>query len=515
MATLMQRLFNPYSAVRQDLFEHREAKSNLTLANENLALSAETTVLQESLTNLMRFVEDANWETIGGYGEDETKGFTLDAIKDNAIRTRPLLAVNPTIKKAINARAGYIWGRGVTFKNMPGGKLFDDLRNQKVVFSDNAHWRLESLLSTDGNVWAAHRKTKKEIFTIPLTEIKGWVLDGTDTSRVNYWLREWTEKQTDFATGVETTVMHKYMYPASDLSGNAVSMINGVPVDRTTVVTHVAANRQDGWILGLPDIMASMFWARAHKELFESGTTYVKAQGRFASKVVGTDSKGVQSSAARIAEAPRRDPMSGEVLDTGGTALMSGGLDLQLMGKMSGGVDFDKFNPVASLVAVGLGIPTEVLLGTSDSDVKSLERTTLDEMRLRQHLWAEFFVNLVGVPKLEVIFPKIRTEPEYRRLQAVELANNTNVLHRSELRMLTLEGFDIEGDEDDLPDIEEQPMVAINKATSDHAVPTPNAGGDVNASGSQGRSGRVGKLSTGQDAKNARNDPTDTNTKNE
>jgi len=517
MANLLQRLFNP-NYMQDALKESQETYSSFELLLENTALQAQTSYLQESMTDLIKFVEDVNWERIDGWEED--KGFSIDTIKETSDRLRAMLTINPTIKKAINTRTGYIWSRGVTF-DAKGGKMLDNARNQSVIFNDNAHWRMEAQLATDGNMWVAKNKKTEELINVPLNQIAGWVLDENDPSRVNYWLRKYSVRTKNFSTGNIVEKDIEVFYPAHDYTSGTVSSIDGIKVDRNMVMIHVAANRQEGWVLGVPDIIAAMFWTKAHKELFEAGTTFVKAQGRFASKVVAKTGAGAANSASRIAEAPRRDPATGEVLDSGGTAVMSGGLDYQLMGKMSGGVDFESFDPVAGLIAAGLGVPVDVLLGKSDTDIKSLEQSVVDEMMLRQSLWSEFFVALFG-KAVGVVWPKIRTEPEYRRLQAVELANNTNVLHRHELRQLTLEGFGIEGDPNDLPDITDQPDVAIAKAIGDDAAKHAETLAKQNAAaaaapavGDQGVTGKVGKLSNGADAKASRDNPADTNTKNQ
>lgn len=514
MANLLQWLFNP-NAGSQVLEEAQELRSSRELMIENTALTAQNETFRESMTDLMRFLEDVNWVSIDGW--EENKGFTLEAIQEQSDRIRALVTMNPTIKKAVNARAGYVWSRGVAIEGAGTAKMLKNKRNETLLFSDVAHWTLETQLATDGNVWAAKDKKTEEVLLVPIDQIAGWVLDKKDPTRVNYWLRSYTEIVKNFSTGVETKKEIKVFYPASDYTGGVVGTIDGIAVDRNMVMAHAAANKQEGWILGVPDVMAAMFWARGHKELFEAGMTYVKAQGRFASKVVAKTTNGAQNSASRIADAPRRDPQTGEVLDSGGTAVMSGGLDYQLMGKMSGGVDFEAFDPVAGLIAAGLDIPVDVLLGKSDSDIKSLEQSVVDAMTLRQSLWTQFYKALFA-RNVTVKWPKIRTEPEYRRLQAVEIANNTNVLHRHELRQLTLEGFGMQGNPNDLPDISDQPDVAIAKAKGDDAAVHAEALADKAASnaavGEQGVTGKVGKLSTGKDAKASRDNKTDTNTKN-
>lgn len=517
MANLFERIFMPSTSAKL-----LEAAATLETAQRTIsAKSFEVDDLKESMSELSLYLEDLNWVPISGWQKSE--GFTLKTVKEQADRCRALLAVNPTIKKAINARVGYIWGRGVSFKGSGFNSIVNNPRNQSILFDDAAKWVIEAKLATDGNIWTT-KSRNGELVNVPIDHIGGWVLDETDPSRVLYWLVNYTVMVKNFATGVEAPKTVEKFYPADDFTGVPVKRIDDIPVDTTSRIIHLAANRQDTWILGIPDIMAAMFWAKAHKELFESGTTYVKAQGKFASKVVSKSPLGATNAAARVAEAPRRDPQSGEIMDTGGTAVMSGGLDYQLMGKMTGGVDFDNFDPVAGLVAVGLGIPLHVILGNADTPDQSLEQSVVNEMQMRQKLWSRYFKSVLGLDrKVEVAWPKIRTEPEYRRVQSVELSNKSNTLTPQELRQLTLEAYDLDGDPTKLPDVLKNNFVMIQNAIADHAAElaadaaqqaADNAEKLAATTPEQGVDAGIGKLSTGGDAKASRDDKTDTNTKN-
>lgn len=516
MANLFETIARPFTASREALTEAQ--KELVSERAHRLALQFEGERMDESIRELSLYLEDLNWIPLGGW--ENNNGFTLDIIKEQSDRIRALLAVNPTIKKAVNARVGYIWGRGCTFEGEGIVRMQNNPYNKRLVFDDNAKWKLEAQLATDGNIWTVRDLSSDELMNLPIQKISGWVLDENDQSRVLYWLYTDTVVTKNFSNGVESTKYIKVFYPAHDNTRQMPKSIDGIPVDSRKRVVHLAANRQEGWILGLPDIMAAMFWAKAHKELFESGTTYVKAQGKFASKVVSKTTAGAQSAAARIAEAPRRDPNSGEVLDAGGTAVLSGGMDMQLMGKMTGGVDFESFDPVAGLIAVGLGIPRDVITGKSATEEVSLEQTTVDEMKLRQKLWSWYFTSLFGDNrKVKVVWPKIRTEPEYRRIQSVEISNKSNTLHPEELRQLTLEGYGLEGDPKDLPDIKENNAYLMAKAVADNAAKNAEKAADKAAEQAsvpeQGVDAGIGKLSTGKDAKASRNNTADRNTKNE
>lgn len=464
---------------------------------------------QESIRELSLYLEDLQWTPLFGWEEDE--GFSLKAIKEQADHNRALLSVNPTIKKAVNARVGYIWGRGVTFSvdnKAALRRLVDNPRNQERIFAEDAHWRLEAMLATDGNVWVMRNKKTSEVIVVPLKQIHGWVTDVNDPTTVNYWLRKYTIKDRNLSTGETVRKDVEEYIPVQGYTGTARS-IDQIKVNRDFEMIHVGANKQESWVLGLSDLSAAMFWAKNHKELFEAGSTFVKAQGKYAAKVISKSEAGGQQSAATLRDAPRRDPETGEILNAGGTAVVTGGLDYQLMGKMTGGVDFESFDPVAGLIAAGLGVPLDVLLAKSDNGDISLEQSTVNEMILRQKSWTRFFKGLFGGVKAEVVWPKIRTEPEYRRLQAVGLASEAHVLHRAELRQLSLEGFGLDGDPNDLPPMEEHPAVLKamyqeqNKIDSAAVLPA------------QGVTGEVGKLSTGSDAKDARDNKLDTNVANQ
>lgn len=483
-----------------------------TVAQERDAAEWENGRLREAVRDLSLYLEDLNWTKLGEGWEQDASGLSLHAVKENADVLQSLLTINPTIKKAMNARVGYIWGRGVnidTGNESLKKRVIESSRNKATLFSENAYWELESTLATDGNLWAQRNKQTNEIIRIPLEHIGGWVCDEDDPSRVNYWLVEYVRDVQNFQTGAVTQKEIKYFVPAHDAEPTKTTNIDGVKIDRRFEMVHLAVNRQRSWILGVPDILAAMFWAKAHKELYEAGTTFVKAQGRFAAKVTSKTETGGQNAAATVRDTPNRNPETGESYVYGGTAIATGGLDYQLMGAMTKGVDFASFDGVGALVAAGMGIPLDVLMAKSASDVTSLEQSVVNEMQMRQKAWSWFYIAIFGQgEKTKVFWPKIRTEPEYRRIQSVEIANQTNVLKRAELRQLTLEGFGIDGDPNDLPSIKDQPTVAISAR---QLIDEQNANPNGDPTNKQGVATGIGKLSDGQDAKNARNDSLDTN----
>ena len=150
--------------------------------------------------------------------------------------------------------------------------------------------------------------------------------------------------------------------------------------------------------------------------MFEAGHEFALAQGKVAAKVTVQSGQGGQLAAARLADEPRRDPETGELYGYGGTAVMSGGMEYQLMGKMGSGVDFSSYDRVTGLIAAGTGVPLEVLLATSDSEETSLEQSVIDDMKLRQELWGEFYEDFLSPFQVDVVWPPV----SYTHLRAHE-----------------------------------------------------------------------------------------------
>lgn len=526
MPNIFTRMLGLDAATTVDLFEADKAVELQDAYGMIDALQTDVeranTALSESVRELSLFFEDIGWERLDGWSDD-AQGFSLKTIKEQADRCRSLLAVNPIIKKASNARIGYVWGRGVTFDKAPQRVLKDE-QNKMRFFSDAAHDNLERTLQTDGNVFAIRAKNSQSVVYVPIEQITGWTVSEDDPSRVEYWLREYDVRVTDYATGANVDKHFKRWYPAAG-QGGSVRTIAQTPVERNAEMIHVAVNRQAGWILGIPDIVASMFWARAHKELFEAGTTVVKARGRYASKVVANTKAGANKAAAAVAAAPRRDEATGEILEYGSTAVMSSGLDVQLMGRMSDGVDFNAFKPVLAMVAAGLEVPVSVLSTEAQSDEQSLEQSVVDAAVRRQNVWTEFFDAIFGRPtNFETHWPQIKTDTTYRQIQSIEIANRTNLLSQEELRELSLNAFGIDGDVTKLPPITDNPNFNVQaelkklQAKLDEEAATKNAqraadqaerDAQAAADGSantpdQGVDANVGKLSNGSDAHDAR-----------
>ena len=500
-------------------------EANKQLLHEVSRVQMDGELLQENMSMLMLKLEDYMWSPIEGWEQD--KGFTLQAVQRESDHCRALASVNPIIRKGLAARFGYVWGRGVRInpekKSERSSDKIEKFQKEHYAryFSTAARQQRETQLSTDGNIWTMRHQRTNQRITVPLVQIKGFIVDTVDPSHVLYWKREYTVAKTNFQTGTEINETMTTFIPAID-NDKPVASIAGHKVERDFRMIHTYVNRQEGWVLGLPDLLAAKFWTQGHKEMFEAGHTYTMAQGQFAAKVIANNAMGGQMAAAHLAAEPRRDYETGEVNNVGGTFVGAGsGLDLQLMGKMTGGVDFKVYDRVTGLIAAALGVPVAVLLAEAASDDVTLDETTVSEMRIRQELWTDFYEELFGSIKVAVVWPRIKQESRYRQVQDLEIANKSNKLHPHELRLLTLEAYGLEGDPYDLPKAEELPEVVIygeklklDKKYGNTAKQLADSKAEPATTPEQGVDAGIGKLSDGADAKDARDAGEQEHTKN-
>lgn len=487
------------------------------MRNTIIALSEANQRLQESASVHALRLEDYKWTPITGW---ETNQFSMQTIKDESDICRQLYAINPLIKKAVTARVGMIHGRGSRIVAQDGTDQTrvdaEVARHRRKIFGETARSRLEAELSTAGNVFIM-REGQKEATIIPIAQIIGYVSEVEDPTKVLYWKRSYSAVHTDIKSGKDKNVIVTEYIPAHGVTA-PVPTIGEVPVRRTARLHHIAANRQEGWVLGLPDLFAAKFWTKGHKEMFEAGHEYALAQGQIAATVTAGKGMGGQLPASRLADEPRRDPETGEIYAYGGTAVLGNGMEYQLMNKMGSGVDFKSYDRVTGLIAVGTGVPLSVILGEADSEEISLEQSVIDDMKIRQALWGEFYEDFLSPLSVRVVWPRIKQETVYRVNQSIEISNRTNTLNAEEKRLLTLEAYGLEGDPASVPDINEHPDVQVYLAkkkidleyagliaqaeasatsqedSSDTRSTTPEQGDD------QG----IGKLSDGEDAHDAR-----------
>lgn len=424
-------------------------------------MSDEITELKEVLQNQQNQIEFLEESRIAdlqlaldnvGYlplGQDlQGEELDVDTIKDTADTLRALSVINPLVKRGISMRIQYIWGKGVQFKGIEEtDKVFKNSLNQRFMFSAEALAEAERCLATDGNFFiiASGKLGRRSsagdarLMRVPMKQITAIVTNPENPEEIWFYRRQWTETRTK----ADGTPDHKdrIAYYPSDLykESKRPKTIATKPVVWDAVVIEHAVNKQVGWRWGVPDAMAVMFWAKAHKEFLEDSAKLVKAYSRFAFKATAPTPNSVRAVATKVGTPATRDA-NGNVQDVGATAVMSPGSNLQAIGRTSGSVDFSAGLPLAGYVAAGLEVPLTDLLSDSSlsnrSAAETLTASKLAAMVSRQKSWKLFFERLFAYwgKEVEATFEEIEHENTVKRIQGVVQAAGLNVLSAQEVR---------------------------------------------------------------------------------
>lgn len=411
----------------------------MSLYNALRATEADNEMLSESVSDLERAIDEMGWEPLfGPYGGADENGMRLDAIRKLIKQTRSLRTGNPLVRKGVNARTGIIWGEGI---EVTGNKTTEIVKlNDKLIFSPAAREELESALSTDGNVFFLLDRTTRKIIRVPLSQIANIIVSPDDAESIWYIKRSWTVTTIDDG-GITKTKRKEQWYPTIEFvdDGHKIrGTINGVAVSKTQAFNVVSANKQIGWLWGVPDLLSVLWWARAYKEFLEAEYTLVRALARFAFKATDTRPKGqgAKSAAIKIAR-------QGEGIDAGHTVTTPGGMDFIAINKAGANVSFDVGRPLAAMVAAGLEVPLTIILAeprqsTNNYEI-SLDPSTVKMGQARQALWAdelERMFKYLGATTAKVEFPPIQSAPIHRVIQSIVTAASSGVMWPEEIREL-------------------------------------------------------------------------------
>lgn len=438
-----------------------EERSFDTMSAEELRstiqqLADQNEYLEESMADLALRVDDMGWKPLGQYGGD--REIPLATLQEMADTCQALVTMNPQVKRGIAARTSYIWGQGVVVGTREDRWFTRSV--QRTIGTTVAQLEMERTAAATGNLFFLVDTANRYVRRIPFHQIGATMADPDDPETVTYVKRTYNRRVVPFDGTNATTTDNpeEVWYPTDELEGTPARRILNVPVDRTQRIVHVPFNRQIGWSLGVPDVFAVVFWAKAYKEFLENCATLSRAYARFAAKVTSNSKKGQQRVASKMAEAPSRDPATGQYRDVGATAALGAGTDLSFMQTVRP-VEFDAGSPLAAMVAAGLEVPLPVL--TSDpgsgnrATAETLDDPTVLSMQARQQLMDDALKRVIrllgGDDTRTITWPPLQDEPMHRKVQAVDQAGRSGMLHPSEWRKLMLDAVDVK--DDDLPDV--------------------------------------------------------------
>lgn len=457
--------------------------------------------LEESLLAIADAFDNVGWSPLAA---DSANEMPLKTVKQVSEIGRAMDAVNPFVKRGVDARIAYIWGNGVEFDKMDDNTKKIMRRNRHVLFSQQAYEERERAAATDGNVFTALHRSNETLFRVPLAQIVGAISNPDNDEEIWYFKRQWTVKKKNRNTEAEKDEDKILYYPSLRYAQRLEDEGKELPkrwgkhgVDQTYVIQHDAVNKQIGWRWGVPDVMAVIFFAKAYKEYLEDNIILVKAYSRIAWQVQAGSEGAANAAAAQYRSTPTRDPITGEMSTVGATAVT--GLQTKITPTALSGsnVDFSTGEPLAAAVAAGLGIPKEVVLSTTDGTGagSTLDLPTLKTMEARQEFWANSFIDIFefwGDDDVEVTWRNIDEDETHRRVQSVALAYEGGLLHQEEARKETLEMLRIIPTSDEMP---VAPSIVAAEKAAENSAKQAEIKSNVPA---QGNSGSVGSVNSGR-----------------
>lgn len=535
----------------------QEVATNQTLTEEVGYLTQRIQEVEEDLLKISDAFDNVGWSPLAG---DEAREMSLKTVKNIAKVARAMNAMNPFVKRGVQARISYVFGRGVKFDGIE--KIKDSFaKNRSKLFAPQAYEELERVLATDGNAFTALpikdavNGLPTSTFRVILDEITGTVSNPMDQEEVWYYQRTYKVVVTDSATGKQDTKEEIKWYASLPYYQKLQALGKGLPrrwnkygVEQNYVMQHTAVNKQVGWRWGVPDILPVIFWAKAYKEYLEDNAMLVKAYSRLAwqVKVPGASAGNVAS--AQVMSPPTRDPLTGELRNIGGTTV--GTHEVTPMPANASNVNFDNGSAMASAIAAGLEVSKVVILSDSGSSNRaaegSLDLPTLKAMEARQQVHVERFMEIfefwgakvdlnmssqlitieeqavVNMEIIEgagtkpqpseyasVIFPPIESPAEKDHVAAIGTAVELNLLFPAEARRELLENMNISPVAPwwELPTLEDNPA---KKQAQDHAdqQAQQQAEQQQKVIAAQGKSGGIaakgGAMSTNNQARDNR-----------
>lgn len=331
--------------------------------------------------------EDAGWARLtGATGVDE---FDYEARKQNAEACRVFAVANPLAKQGLGIRAAYVWGTGLGITatdeavNQVIQGFLDDQANRGTFTGHLARLRLESALSTDGNVFlacfTAPRTGQVQVRVIPSVEIVEIITNPEDAAD------PWFYKRRRVVNGqtVET------LYPALNHRPTVrYRAIDGVPVEWDAPVFHVKDGAPDGWQYGVGDLYAAVPWVRAYDTFLTDWARLTRSLSMIAYKITGKTKTDTMAARSAVQQAMAHGQAGGAIATTNA--------EIQSVPSTGAKIDATSGDPLARMVAAALGLPITQLLGDPGSTgARAVAETLTQPMVLRfknrREVWTEAY----------------------------------------------------------------------------------------------------------------------------
>lgn len=403
-------------------------------------LSFQNEILAESLADLAMRWENIGWESLNSFDNSST-GPDLATIKKFSKVSTDAVPQNPMLKRALDARAFYVFGQGLDFRDVKpkAQKIIDSPVGKRAVFGQAGRLKLLTQMFTCGNVFLLSNG-RGDFINVPLEQISNVATDPDAADQIWYVQRQWTKF--DGSANPKTV---KRWYRTQMFSGTSKRSIADVPVDGTWVMLIDQVNKQPGWTWGIPDTVSAMKYVQMYADYLSDSYLQNKAYTKLLGKITGSVNEKIASNtAAQVYSA-------GQSHNPGFVGLGSG-QDLSMFNKGNNSVNFDNARPLLAQVAAALGVSLVLISsdpgtgGGSYGTAQTLDMPTLLFMRNEQERWKEFMQDTLihlGSPNASVEFPNIDKDAPYRQISSISLAYEHNLVTDEEGRTLVRDVLDI------------------------------------------------------------------------
>lgn len=370
-----------------------------------MAARVSNRVIAERIDELETFIEDSLTEAVSanaswkdpltltlalGDGEDE---YSVDQIREAARNCYEAYHANALIRRAVNVKSHFVWGRGVTITSDQvevNAVLTDWLERNQGELGHLGRVEKEIQAQIGGNLFLLCQVDDLgavEVVTVPISEIAGYLRDPKNPRKVWYWKRTFTE-YTVQKDGTSTGKSQTYWYPA--LGHNPEKQpktIGGTPVVWTDRLHHAPLPRAGKGVYGLPAIVAGIPWGKAYTQHLSNVASINAALATFAWKATGANPAAARA-VADVVDRQKRTP-----IPTGSTLASTPGVTMEPIRTAGVATSADEARRFALMVCSDTDVPEHILLGDPSTGnlatTKTMERPLELAVLDRQAWWVD------------------------------------------------------------------------------------------------------------------------------
>jgi hypothetical protein len=357
-------------------------------------------LLREAITELeYRLLEadEAGWVVAGDGARFD---FSRDFLQRIIHQSRLHALKHPLVKRTVKLYDLYVFGQGISISaqgpvNEVVQRFLDNPKNKATFSSHNARTKLNRTLVVDGSLFFRFFVNASTgavtVRTVAVDQILKPVRNPDDDAEVWFWLRRWWDAEGTLQEVLYPTLAYRPTVRPASYAGYRVEW--DTPVYALTVGEFASMD------FGVPEIYASLDWAKAYKQHLEDWKKLVRSLTRYAFQLKTKGKQKAVDAAQRKLDSTFGQS-SGETnpAPTAGGTFVSGE-DVDLQPVKTGGATITADDGRRLLHMATDGLP-ETFFGDASvgslATSKSLDRPTELRFVEYQTLWGEAFADILS-----------------------------------------------------------------------------------------------------------------------